>query len=445
MKKPRIILCMALALCLIISAAPSASAYHISDFADVPTGHWAYTYVRTCARAGITQGVSGNAFAPEDTLTAEQFITLTGRAGFEDQVRAATNKDDTWSSAYIRVASELGLLDNVGIKNMTDPIRRCDMAMLLFNVCTMLQDRNGPIVPFGEQLPTGYDMEKYMRAIGYCYGAGLLSGSDDGYFHGDGYLTRAQAAKVIALLSGLALQPKAPARNTQLYILMYHSVVPDGTGCSAYTTTESQLRADLQWMADHGYTTVLPGELTGGKSLPNRAVLITFDDGYANNYSIAFPLLKEFGAKAVISTIVRYSEMASTSSPTEAGSPGFISWSQCRAMLDSELVEIGSHTYTLHELGIRRLGGESRQAYEDRVLPDIETSVRLLESNLGRKISFFAYPHGQTDDWANDFLREHFAVTVTTAERVANTANGLYDLPRYNINSVRTARSILPS
>lgn len=436
---------MALALCLLISAAPSASAYRISDFADMPANHWAYTYVRTCARAGIIQGVSGNAFAPESTLTAEQFITLTGRACFEDQVRAATNKDDTWSSAYIRVAGELGLLDNVEIRNVTGPIRRCDMAMLLFNVCTLLQDKNGPGIPFGEQVPTGYDMAKYMQAISFCYGAGLLSGSDDGYFHGDGYLTRAQAAKVIALLAHLTLQPKAPARNTQLYILMYHSVVPDGTACNKYTTTQSQFRADLQWMADHGYTTVLPGELAAGKPLPNRAVLITFDDGYANNYSVAFPLLKEFGAKAVISTIVGYSEIASTSSPAVEGSPGFISWSQCRAMLDSELVEIGSHTYAAHEIGIRRLNGESREAYEKRILADIETSVRLLESNLGRKISFFAYPHGQTDDWASDFLRKHFAVTVTTVERVANTAGGLYDLPRYNINSVQTARSILPA
>ena len=236
MKKPRMILCMVLALCLLISASPSASAYRISDFADMPTSHWAYTYVRTCARAGIIQGVSGNAFAPESTLTAEQFITLTGRACFEDQVRAATNKNDTWSSAYIRVAGELGLLDNVGIGNVTGPIRRCDMAMLLFNVCTLLQDKNGPGIPFGEQLPTGYDMAKYMQAISFCYGAGLLSGSDDGYFHGDGYLTRAQAAKVIALLAELPLEPQITPRNTQLYILMYHSVVPDGTACSEWTT-----------------------------------------------------------------------------------------------------------------------------------------------------------------------------------------------------------------
>ena len=434
---------MVLALSMFISAAPSASACHISDFADTPTNHWAYTYVRTCARAGIVQGVSGNAFAPEDTLTAEQFITLIGRVRFEDQVRASMNEDDTWSSAYIRVAGELGLFDNVEIGNVTDPIRRCDMAMLLFNVCTMLQGKNGPGISFGEQLPTGYDMAKYMQAISFCYGAGLLSGSDDGYFHGDGYLTRAQAAKVIALLAELKLQPQAPVRNTQLYILMYHSVMPDDSECGEYATTESQFRADLQWMADHGYTTVLPGELAAGKSLPNRAVLITFDDGYADNYTRAYPLLKEFSAKAVISLVVQY---------TADKVPYYLTWEMCREMMASELVEIGSHTYDLHKQvsdvipgGIQRRGEESRETYEARVFPDIETSIQLVKSNLGRRPTFFAYPQGRTDDWASDFLRGRFAVTVTTKACVADISGGLYNLPRYNLNSVQTAQSILPA
>ena len=433
---------MALALCLLISATPAAIAYSIPDFADVPTRHWAYSYIRACSEAGIIQGISGNRFAPESTVTAEQFVTFIGRAFYEDQVRAAANENDTWSSAYIRVAMELGLIDNVEIEEMAEPIRRCDMAMLLFNVCTRLRNKDGTGIPFGEQATADYDTEKYAQAISFCYGAGFLSGSSDGFFHGDGYLTRAQAAKVIALLAELPVEPQVSARNTRLYILMYHSVVPDGTACNAWTTTESQLRADLQWMAEHRYETVLPGELAAGKPLPKRAVLITFDDGYANNYSIAFPVLKEFRAKAVISPIVGYLRPEASS---------FLSWEMCREMLASELVEIGSHTYNLHEevcnvpRGIPRWNGEDRQDYEERVFTDIETSIQLLESNLGCKISFFAYPYGQTDTWASAFLQEHFAVTVTTKERVADISGGLYDLPRYNINSVRTAQSVLPA
>ena len=434
---------MTLVLCLFVSVVPAADASHISsDFEDVPAGYWAYPYIRACAEAEITQGVSKTRFAPGSAVTAEQFVTLAGRACFEDQVRAAMNEGDTWSSAYIRVAKELGLLDNVGIENMTDPIRRCDMAMLLFNVCARLQNRNEAGVPFEEQLSAAYDVTKYAQAISFCYGAGLLDGSADGLFHGDGYLTRAQAAKVIALLAGLVIEPRASTGNTQLYILMYHSVVPDGDACNKWTTTESQFRADLQWMAEHGYTTVLPGELAAGQPLPERAVLITFDDGYADNYNTAFPVLKDVGAKAVISPVVAYVE-------TEIY--GFLTWDMCREMVESGLVEIGSHTYDLHRqvpgmpLGIPRRSAESRQDYEDRVFTDIETSIQLLEAKLGREVTFFAYPYGQSDAWASAFLREHFAVTVTTKERAADISGGLYDLPRYNINSVRTARSVLPA
>lgn len=433
---------MALALCLLVSVAPFANACYISDFEDIPASHWAYSYVRACARAGIIQSVSGNRFEPENTVTAEQFVTFVGRACYEDRVRAAVNEKDAGSSAYIRVARELKLIDNVKIKNMNEPIRRCDAAQLLYNVCTKLQNRKEADVPFGEELPTGYDMTKYAKAIRFCYGAGLFSGLTDGFFHGDEYLTRAQTAKIIALLAELVLEPRVSTGNTQLYILMYHSVVPDGADCTDWTTTDSQLREDLQWMAEHGYTTVLPRELAADKPLPERAVLLTFDDGYANNYSIAFPILKKFGAKAVISPVVGY---------VDSEAYGFLSWNMCREMLASELIEIGSHTYDLHRAvngttpGIWRWSGESRQAYESRVFTDIETSIQLLESNLGCKVTFFAYPYGQADAWASAFLQEHFAVTVMIGNRTASISGGLYNLPRYNVNSVRTARDVLPA
>lgn len=108
-------------------------------------------------------------------------MTFIGRAFYEDRVRAAANETDTWSSAYIRAARELNLIDNVEIEDMAEPIRRCDMAMLLFNVCTRLQHKYKTGIPFGEQTPAGYDTEKYAEAIRFCYGAGFLSGSTDGF------------------------------------------------------------------------------------------------------------------------------------------------------------------------------------------------------------------------------------------------------------------------
>ena len=206
---------------------------------------------------------------------------------------------------------------------------------------------------------------------------------------------------------------------------MYHDVVEgDGSGCNDWTITTGRLREDLQWMTDQGFTFYLPRELAQGVPLAEKSVMITFDDGYASNYTLAFPLLKEFGAKAVISPIV------------QEGVPGYLTWDMCREMAASGLVEFGSHTYDLHgadDQGIRRLEGECQADYEARVLPDLQTSIDLLSAELGQPVTFFAYPNGKTEPWAVQFLAEHFSVTVTTAHGPADLSGGLYRLPRHNV------------
>ena len=219
---------------------------------------------------------------------------------------------------------------------------------------------------------------------------------------------------------------------------MYHHMVEDGTKCNNWTITTSRFREDLQWLQDNGYTWLLPSELAAGTPLPEKAVLITFDDGYASNYQLTFPILQEFQAKAVISLITKR---------MEDQQPDFLSWDMCREMADSGLVEFGSHTYDSHRddpRGIKRMSGESRSDYEARVFTDLQASIDQIQENLGIQVLFFAYPHGQTDRWASDYLREHFAVTVTTQHGPANISRGLYDLPRHNITVEHPASEYLP-
>ena len=102
-------------------------------------------------------------------------------------------------------------------------------------------------------------------------------------------------------------EPEVPAKtNTRLYVLMYHHFVPEGQTCNQWMLTDVRFREDLQWLTDHGWTTVLPSELTAGTGLPEKAVMLTFDDGYRSNYEIAYPLLREFDAKAAISIVTQY-------------------------------------------------------------------------------------------------------------------------------------------
>lgn len=216
---------------------------------------------------------------------------------------------------------------------------------------------------------------------------------------------------------------------------MFHDVVEDGKACNDWTVTVSQLRETLQWLSDHGYATVLPSELANGDPLPKRAVLITFDDGYASNYLLALPVLKEFNAKAVVSVVTGY-----------IGKPDFLTWEMCRELVDSGLVEIGSHTHHCHKpsQGVKRLSGESQAAYEERVFADLQTSIDLIESHVGQKVLFFAYPSGLTDSWSDSFIKEHFAITVTTKYGSAKISKGLYKLNRINISKSTPVSKRLP-
>jgi len=245
----------------------------------------------------------------------------------------------------------------------------------------------------------------------------------------------------------LAWKGLLPGMGQRLTILMYHHLVPTGKAASSMTVTEERFRQDLGWLRDHGYTTVLPRELKAGKPLPRKAVMITFDDGYASNYTYAFPLLREFRMKAAIALVGRI---------MDSGDPQFLTWDMCREMHNSGLVEFGSHSYDLHNLderdgmyveggsnGIQRLQGEERGAYEARVSSDLTRSQEQIEKELGNSVLFFAYPFGATEPWADEWLQKNFDVTVTTKEGTANLSKGTYQMPRKTITMEHSAEDCL--
>lgn len=236
-----------------------------------------------------------------------------------------------------------------------------------------------------------------------------------------------------------------------LPVLMYHHVVQDGQECNEMTVTAGRLEEDLKWLAGNGYTTVLPRELAAGEPLPEKPVLLTFDDGYRSSYELAYPLLEKYEAKAVISIMV-YMQAA--------GSGEFLSWDMCREMAASGLVEIGSHTYKLHNLdgrggsftpgginGVQRKPEETDGEFQARVLDDIQQSYDLIEAELGQAPVFFAYPYGLTDPDADPLIQELFPVTAVTGARprAADLSLGLYNLPRCTVTMETSLKRLMRS
>lgn len=250
---------------------------------------------------------------------------------------------------------------------------------------------------------------------------------------------QAPAAQASASQTDAQEEPAAPPaaiQPTKLPILMYHHLVPDGEACNEMTITAGRMEQDLQWLRDNGYHTVLPRELAAGQALPEKPVLLTFDDGYRSNYELLFPLLQKYQMKAVISIIACMQELQADN---------FISWDMCREMNQSGLVEIGSHTYSLHNLGeregrfvagqpngIQREAGETDAAFQTRVLDDIQKSYDLISKNVD-KVTFFAYPYGVTEPGAEELINRLFPVTVITKPGTADLTQGLHGMPRYTI------------
>jgi len=230
--------------------------------------------------------------------------------------------------------------------------------------------------------------------------------------------------------------PEVP--NTRLPVLMYHEVVPDGGKCSAWMVTATRFREDMQWLADNGYTAVSAGELAAGNPLPERAVLITFDDGYRSNYTLAYPIVVEHRMKAVISLIGHH---------LDDGDDWFLTWDTCREMLESGFVEFGSHTYDQHTADkcIWRMDGETQLQYGARVFADLQKSIDRMETELGVTVTFLAYPNGRYDEWSDEFIKDRFQVTVSTDFGTADISRGLYKLPRFNINMDDPPARFLPA
>ena len=232
-----------------------------------------------------------------------------------------------------------------------------------------------------------------------------------------------------------------PARP--LIILMYHNIAPDGTkNLADVTVTVSKLRRDFDCLREKNYTPVLPSEilnnLNNDENPPEKPVLITFDDGYASNYELLYPILKEYHYKCVIAPIVIMPDLWSGT---------FCSWDMYREMIASGLVEVGSHSYQRHNLeidgmtytdghpnGVQRLPGELDEDFNIRVLEDIALSHERIIQELNTDPVFFAYPFGAVEPEAQKLIDDLFPVSVTIQPGIADLYLGTARMPRNNVS-----------
>jgi peptidoglycan/xylan/chitin deacetylase (PgdA/CDA1 family) len=149
--------------------------------------------------------------------------------------------------------------------------------------------------------------------------------------------------------------------------------------------------------------------------LPPKTVALTFDDGYADNYSTAYPILRQLGLPATIFIATDFIDR-----------PGYLSWEQIREMEKSGLVESQPHTASHPKLP-NLLPEEAER--------EIASSQRVLEEGLGRNCSLFAYPKGRFSRPIIEMVKRRFGAAVTVQSGFVGTKDDLYLLPRQAIDS----------
>lgn len=244
----------------------------------------------------------------------------------------------------------------------------------------------------------------------------------------------------------------------RLPVIMYHSVLKDRNRAGKYVVSPDTLLSDLLYLKQRGYETVLPADLAafaeGSGTLPEKPVMITFDDGHLNNLIYVLPILEELDMRAVVSVVGEYTDRF-TDAPDPNPNYAYLSWEQVKTLSDSGRFAIGNHTDSMHSetgrSGCMRCYGESVDSYKKTLLADVgRLQSKLLEKGI--PCITFAYPFGRISPEAREVLAGlGFAVTLTCFEHVSVIEKGdpesLFGLGRFNRaagdNSVDFFRRVL--
>lgn len=206
-------------------------------------------------------------------------------------------------------------------------------------------------------------------------------------------------------------------------ILMYHMVAPHKRAArfNGLRVPPAMFEKQLRWLQQNGWRSVTLSELIERPGpVPEKAFVITFDDGYADNYTTAFPLLKRFGYRATLYLVAeRFDRDWSTQRKAhhdegELGDENKLSDRQVAEMIASGIFELGSHSMT--HANLHKLNPE--QAHRE-----IVHSRNRLREQFKVPVRSFAYPFGLYRDEHVALVREAgYSSAVTTHEGIENPA-----------------------
>lgn len=230
---------------------------------------------------------------------------------------------------------------------------------------------------------------------------------------------RASEMTVLPQTIAKAMRFSQLSRTYRIPILMYHYVeyVKDArdTIRKSLDITPNVFENQIRTLKEAKYTFITAGDvadvLDGKRELPDKPVVLTFDDGYRDFFTDVFPILKKYTVPATAYLISGF-----------IGQPNYMFESQIREIVASGLVEIGAHT--VHHISLK-------DKPEKEVAAEVSESKRMLEREFGTGVISFAYPYGAFDENAVQAVRNTgFRTAVSTIDGVSATRERRFFLYR---------------
>ncbi len=218
--------------------------------------------------------------------------------------------------------------------------------------------------------------------------------------------------------------PDGVVREAQVPILMYHYISeppPDANQIRrGLSVPPAQFEAHLRYLKSNGYHTIslhqLLLHLTRGEPLPEKPIILTFDDGYRDNYERAFPLLQKYGFSATFFLITNF---------IDEGRPAYLTWEQVKKLAQAGN-EIGAHSRDHPDL---------RGRDTDFLVWQILGSKEAIQNGAGITPRFFSYPSGKYDENTIAILASaHYWGAVTVKQGVHQSSETPFELERIRID-----------
>ena len=243
---------------------------------------------------------------------------------------------------------------------------------------------------------------------------------------------------------GIVLTVATPNEGVLVPIIMYHSVYENPAQAGDYEITPQTLEADMRYLQEHGYTPIFVTELIAyvynDVSLPEKPVILSFDDGYYNNLTEVLPLLEKYDMKAIVSVVGSFSDR-STAEEQQNPAYSYLTWDNMTELSVSNRVEVGNHSYNMHSLESSRRGtlkkwGESDEQYADAFTKDISKLQGKIKESINYAPVTFAYPYGFISKESVPLLKDMgFKAALSSYEKpnyITKDPELLYHLNRYN-------------